>query len=91
MICEKCKTEVLENDVFCRKCGTPIKKEKSQKIKKPNAITAKHVLIGIFFPPLGFALWGLYVQENPIQAKNYLLFSGIGVLFYIIGFIAANI
>lgn len=90
MHCVKCGEKVSEKDEFCQNCGCIIiRSTNSEKLGKPNKISLKHIVIGVFFPPLGFALWGLYIKEDPLHARNYLLFSLIGTLCYIVGFIAA--
>jgi hypothetical protein len=79
-----------ENETICRLCGAVHKLNRRQKLVLLSPITAKQVLIGILFPPLGFALWGLDVKEDPGKAKNYLRFSLLGVLVYIVAFVIVN-
>ncbi len=90
MICLKCKAEMKENETLCVRCGATYKITRRNKLKLVSPITLKQVLIGIIFPPLGFALWGLDVKEDPGKAKNYLRFSLFGVLVYVVAFIIIN-
>lgn len=93
MFCEKCGSEVSNNDEFCQSCGAPVAKETKKagfsidKLKfekgKSNIIALVAcviMLIMVFLPYVTIEVWGMKESTSLISATDgvYFIILAIG-------------
>ncbi len=91
--CEKCGTEKEFENGRCEKCGfQPAAKVTGGSIDDGGFLWG---LLGFCVPVVGLVLYLIWKNEKPLTAKaaglGALISTGLGVIFYIIGFIGIGL
>lgn len=71
MFCRTCGTQLEQNTAFCPKCGTsiqgtPVVPNPSSQVEES---TVGWLLLGLFFPLVGFILWLVWKDDKPARSK----------------------
>lgn len=67
MFCKHCGKEIMDDSAFCTYCGGNVKENTVPEKDESSPVLA---VLGFFIPVVGFLLWLIYHEKQPLMAKS---------------------
>ena len=67
MFCKHCGKEIMDDSAFCTYCGGNVRENSVAAKDESSPVLA---VWGFFIPVVGFLLWLIYHEKQPLMAKS---------------------